>query len=49
MVEEVSLFPDQLYVTHCCEQFMSHHWHWLSSECTWRPCYSAQSSRNISL
>ena len=30
--------------SHCL--FVIHHWHWLSSVCVWRPCYSAEHTKH---
>jgi len=39
--KDVLLFLDQPCGTHSHCQFVTYHWHWLSSVCLWKLCYSA--------
>ena len=44
--QNVKVKKVQHCVTHYHEQFVIHRWPWLSCECTWRRCYSAELIKN---
>jgi len=44
--KSVSLFPDQPCGTHFLWQFVTHHWHWLSSVSVWKLRYSAEHTKH---
>ena len=43
---DVLLFLDQRCGSHSNCQFLTHHWHWLSSVRSWKLCYSAEHTKH---